>query len=487
VGGKLNKPISIRPKLDLSPYASPNLQNAKLSYRLVSLVTHIGASQHCGHYTAIGLTETGNYYQFDDSFVRPISVANVMDTQAYLLFFELEDAPIAAKTQQETNPKPFIGPQLPQSESPKPQRQLVDVRPSTSKVILNGTAIANGTNSKLVNNILSGNKVFSNGTKLVQNGGQPKTNGFHRPTPKSPVVVSPKPLLPSMPRLETAASAGIKVNGHNGFCGSPAKKHEQSPIKFQAPVRSQITSPRPTNGVNCKPSNGLNTLGKHAKSLVPYGSDESDNENGDARQPADGVVKTKAGVWTVEQQSASQQVAPSLRGRTENCAAKSSSNSPTVDERSATVNHLLKMSHQGYGAPVATWNGEKTEIEKEVIQERREDRKRQHEEDRELDMDRGRTKKIKTYRPDERKQYHNGFQDYQNRENAHHYRSKWLSDQRHDRDRDRHYYNSRGQNKNYNNSKQQKYYSGGGNKYNKRPFHHNRHYNQRESNGYHRR
>lgn len=93
VGNKLNKHIAIRQQLNLSKYSSSKCggtNDQPLTYRLVSMVTHLGASQHCGHYTAIGLTDGGSYYHFDDSYVRPISVQNVLNTNAYIIFYELD-------------------------------------------------------------------------------------------------------------------------------------------------------------------------------------------------------------------------------------------------------------------------------------------------------------------------------------------------------------------------------------------------------------
>lgn len=90
MGNKLNKHIAIRQHLNLSKYSSKKCPSDQLNYRLVSMVTHLGASQHCGHYTAIGLTDTGSYYQFDDSFVRHINVQNVLNTNAYIIFYELD-------------------------------------------------------------------------------------------------------------------------------------------------------------------------------------------------------------------------------------------------------------------------------------------------------------------------------------------------------------------------------------------------------------
>lgn len=91
-GNKINKHITIREHLNLSTYSSKKngTANEHLSYRLVAMVTHLGASQHCGHYTAIGLTDAGGYYQFDDSCVRPISLQSVLNTNTYIIFYELE-------------------------------------------------------------------------------------------------------------------------------------------------------------------------------------------------------------------------------------------------------------------------------------------------------------------------------------------------------------------------------------------------------------
>ncbi|XP_058458331.1 ubiquitin carboxyl-terminal hydrolase 36 isoform X2 [Malaya genurostris] len=91
LGGKINKHVELRRELDLTPYSSKSAASSgRLTYKLVSMVTHLGNTQHCGHYTAIGSTESGNYYVFDDSSVRPTSIQNVTSTNAYIIFYELE-------------------------------------------------------------------------------------------------------------------------------------------------------------------------------------------------------------------------------------------------------------------------------------------------------------------------------------------------------------------------------------------------------------
>uniref|UniRef100_A0A182PQB8 Ubiquitin carboxyl-terminal hydrolase 36 n=1 Tax=Anopheles epiroticus TaxID=199890 RepID=A0A182PQB8_9DIPT len=98
IGTKINKHVELRSKLDLTPYSSPAVRSngGKLTYRLTSMVTHLGSTQNCGHYTAIGHTDAGGYHVFDDSSVRPISIQNVMSTNAYILFYELESVAAGA-------------------------------------------------------------------------------------------------------------------------------------------------------------------------------------------------------------------------------------------------------------------------------------------------------------------------------------------------------------------------------------------------------
>ncbi|KDR20325.1 Ubiquitin carboxyl-terminal hydrolase 36 [Zootermopsis nevadensis] len=93
LGGKINKHVSFSQRLDLtrflcsqSAYHGP----VPLTYHLVALVTHVGSSVHCGHYTAVAETSTGLYYEFDDKSVRPISLSAVLDTNAYIMLYECE-------------------------------------------------------------------------------------------------------------------------------------------------------------------------------------------------------------------------------------------------------------------------------------------------------------------------------------------------------------------------------------------------------------
>lgn len=55
--------------MDLTRFARQK-PTAPLLYQLVAIVTHMGPTVSCGHYTAVARAPSGNYYVFDDSTVR---------------------------------------------------------------------------------------------------------------------------------------------------------------------------------------------------------------------------------------------------------------------------------------------------------------------------------------------------------------------------------------------------------------------------------
>lgn len=72
LGGKIQRQITFKNNIDMGPYqwnegGSPK---KKLTYKLTSMVTHMGSSVNCGHYTAVAQVSSGKYYNFDDSCVR---------------------------------------------------------------------------------------------------------------------------------------------------------------------------------------------------------------------------------------------------------------------------------------------------------------------------------------------------------------------------------------------------------------------------------
>nr|XP_023023575.1 ubiquitin carboxyl-terminal hydrolase 36 [Leptinotarsa decemlineata] len=82
---KIAKPIMFRERLDLTRY-SRQRPNVPLIYRLVSIVTHMGPTVSCGHYTAVAQAPSGNFYQFDDSMVSIISITIPSSNELFSIY-----------------------------------------------------------------------------------------------------------------------------------------------------------------------------------------------------------------------------------------------------------------------------------------------------------------------------------------------------------------------------------------------------------------
>ena len=93
LGGKISKPVTLSRRIDVSRHVkrkeSSPTQLPPLQYKLVSMITHVGPSPNCGHYTAIGEAGNGQFFQFDDSSVRPIPVQQALNTASYVVFYEM--------------------------------------------------------------------------------------------------------------------------------------------------------------------------------------------------------------------------------------------------------------------------------------------------------------------------------------------------------------------------------------------------------------
>jgi ubiquitin C-terminal hydrolase len=86
ISAKVNFPIN---DFDISPYMSLNRKNKDdiLRYDLIGIINHRG-SIGGGHYVAYCKSDADSlWYEFDDSFTRPVSESYVRNVQAYVLFY----------------------------------------------------------------------------------------------------------------------------------------------------------------------------------------------------------------------------------------------------------------------------------------------------------------------------------------------------------------------------------------------------------------
>lgn len=371
-GTKMNKQVSIKPKLDLSAYVrkSGGSGGHPLNYRLVSMVTHLGSSQHCGHYTAIGLTESGTYYQFDDSSVHPISLQNVLQTNAYIIFYELENSGMY---------------------------RHVLANGGTTSTWTNG----NGNHSS--SSLPAAITLKTNSLVKQENGnGLSHSKCFIGPIlpPNQATAIRERPAN-GISNGESSSGFSSKNGTSNGHSESPAKlnmvnkqagagttmfrKYPSAELLFKSPTKQGDRTPFSASSLNGKPANGASALSQQTppKSLVPYNSHLSSDDEEEEKE--DVHLRT-----TDKSKNRSADVAATLQS-----PVKNGGHTPYVNSNSGpfkvcnsppelgvakgapkngstkVLNELLRQDHNAYGGvAVNTWTGQKSSLDKEVSRRR---------------------------------------------------------------------------------------------------------------------
>ncbi|XP_023295644.2 ubiquitin carboxyl-terminal hydrolase 36 isoform X3 [Lucilia cuprina] len=244
LGTKLNKQITIKPRLDLTKYASRKNPGEQLTYRLVAMVTHLGASQHCGHYTAIGLTESGTYYNYDDSYVRPISMQNVCNTNAYIIFYEMDTQPPRNVTSTQVS-----GAQSTSVASSANQKETIK---------MNGHAL--GGSPRIIGPQLPPG-YNTNGTGSVTSSSTPLTNGG------SKLLLNRSASIPSATTTSTSSSNGgsskIMIHFKNNNNTSSTVKTSAATSSVTCASATSSTSSSTFDNLKNSSNNNNNSNGLH--------------------------------------------------------------------------------------------------------------------------------------------------------------------------------------------------------------------------------
>ncbi|CAG5088829.1 Similar to Usp36: Ubiquitin carboxyl-terminal hydrolase 36 (Drosophila ananassae) [Cotesia congregata] len=496
LGNKISRHIGFKQTVNMGPYLwrEPGEPPRKLNYKLMSIITHMGPSVGCGHYTAVAQVSSGQYYSFDDSCVRSINISNVFNTNAYIMIFEMESPAINNQLPQNvksnglSNLATFSNSCSLKSSSPKP---------STSGLAAsaNGVIKSNGSCNKIIRDSDSSPSPSSSFSSAIIGPQLPPSKLLEQKTTQQKNSNFIGPLLPKIsaektqPRLVMQIKNGKVANGNNGnslvpYDGS-SDEEDNSKNNNCNPNTSTKSSTSVSNGVtksdnkiptatktDFKTLKSVNTIAQKSlpiPSLTSNGSASNNNslnnnsngnnntnnnnnnnnnnsnnsagqryqngkiENNNGKlsetngkdkchQPIrikvnsnlEDKIPTKAASsisgWEVSKDAPS----PTSGATPNGCAAAPRNFNGT--NRSDTVSHLYKMSHRGYGSSsVTTWNGSRTQMDREVDNERREERKRHFNADDE-EMDRGRTKKVKCHREYESRSNpgYNPFQEYHN-------------------------------------------------------------------------
>jgi len=86
---KIGHHVTFPELLNVQPFTSPEGQYSEISldFALYAVVVHVGASILRGHYVAYVKDPRGEWFQIDDHKVSPVSLSEVLQVQAYMLFY----------------------------------------------------------------------------------------------------------------------------------------------------------------------------------------------------------------------------------------------------------------------------------------------------------------------------------------------------------------------------------------------------------------
>jgi len=86
---KIGHHVTFPELLNVQPFTSPEGQYSEISldFALYAVVVHVGASIRRGHYVAYAKDPRGEWFQMDDHKASPVSLSEVLQVQAYMLFY----------------------------------------------------------------------------------------------------------------------------------------------------------------------------------------------------------------------------------------------------------------------------------------------------------------------------------------------------------------------------------------------------------------
>lgn len=414
MGGKLSKHITISEKLNLQKYLSKASDlNQNSLYRFVSMVTHLGGSSSGGHYTAVGMGPNGNFYHFDDSRVTSIPIDSALRGNAYVLFYELVQS--STKTYESS---------MHNGHSIFHENGHTYVK-NGLEVNTNGTSKSNGNNhyEKVRENDASFSKPSLPKlipSHLIKHSHQLQQQQ-NRQKESEPSSSSKNDTINKNFNSWNGNSKNSSVHNGNGKrdeseleqdqkndIGIKRLKIERSPLPSVPRLSEDDDLKSPTKQSTIQQTSTANipsppTTSK-PKSLVPYDDDEEEES------PT--ICRTTSGIFIETNIKDTKIKAPSKQGSTISTKASISktteqqqkaeqqhnnnNNTINVVRNDDAVSQLKKLNHSGYGTSnVLSWGNKPTNMNKEVVRDQTEERKRHFTDDDEDEMDRGRVKKVK--------------------------------------------------------------------------------------------
>lgn len=127
---KIMSKVEYPSTLDMAPYVSKEKHIKKALYNLYAVLVHLGYGCDSGHYFAYVKAPNGQWYRADDEDITPVSEKEVLDQNAYMLFYQQDKVITTEPTpkQKEKSPSPPPAIQEPPSEAVPGRSVLSDIK-----------------------------------------------------------------------------------------------------------------------------------------------------------------------------------------------------------------------------------------------------------------------------------------------------------------------------------------------------------------------
>ena len=370
MGGKMSKHIQFSRQLNLNRFLFNPNAGSSVAYKFVSLINHMGPSQHCGHYTAIAEASNGQLYLFDDCSVRLISLNMALSTGAYVLMYEK----VHQSTSHHQNSASKIQNSAPkiQNSAPKIQNKLMTPRPAL---------ITEPPRAKINFQVKKTDPTAPTKPRLVIHNG----NSLFKSSSTAPTAPAPAP-APAPAKHNTTALVPYEKSDEEDSStdvtrsAPPAEKPLETPLNASSTTSNWIISENSNQDSGSSGSSSSSsgsgkwmvrsfsdtesTAKNEQKNGAP-GVSHSDTEINDKRGPASqkfgdkirlltkkifGPASTKdlATDEAKDKESATLEPEKTEDPQSTNATKKWDGSLNTTNNKTDTVKELLKMSHSGY-------------------------------------------------------------------------------------------------------------------------------------------